>query len=133
MFKKLFKDKRGESYIDVVVFLMVIMLVMAFFMELLPIFVTKYNLDVFANEVVRAAEISGSTTSSLVNSTIANMRTNTGIDPTIIWERGGTRVQLGNEITLRLEVVETISLYGVGRFPIPLRSRSSGLSEVYYK
>lgn len=133
MIKKLYKNQAGEGYIDVMIFMLVIMIVITFFLNLLPIFTTKYNLDMFAAEVVRAAEITGSTTSGAVNSTIANMRGNTGISPTIIWERGGAQVQLGNEISLRLETRVHLSLFGVGSFPIILRSRSSGTSEVYYK
>jgi len=130
---KIIKDKRGEGYVDVMIFMIVIVMVISFIMDLMPIFVTKYRLDIFANEVVRAAEITGSTTSGAVNSTIANQRANTGINPNFIWERGGSKVQLGNEIILTLETQVYLSLFRIGRFPINLRARSSGLSEVYYK
>ncbi|MCL2050854.1 MAG: DUF4320 family protein [Lachnospiraceae bacterium] len=133
MVKKFIGAERGEGYIDVAVFMLAIMLAFAFFLDLLPIFITKYNLDMFASEVVRAAEMTGSTTSGAVSLTISNMRENTGISPAIIWERGGPKVQLGSEITLRLETTETLSLFGVGHFPVPLRARASGMSEVYYK
>ena len=60
-----------------------ISLVVAFAVQLFPVFTSKQQLDIFATEIVREAEIKGSTS---VDSRIADMREQTGLDPDIRWD-----------------------------------------------
>ena len=53
------KDIRGEGYIDVVVLVFCAMLVIALAVRVLPVYITKLQLDNFAAELVREAEIYG--------------------------------------------------------------------------
>lgn len=57
--RKILRDKRGEGYIDVAVMVLCVMLVIALGVRLFPIFITKMQVDNFADELVREAEISG--------------------------------------------------------------------------
>ena len=57
--RRIIKDKSGEGYIDAAVIILCIMLVTALGVKLFPIFITKLQLDNFADELVREAEISG--------------------------------------------------------------------------
>ena len=58
--KKLRKRHSGEGYIDVCVLVVCAMLVLALVVRVLPVFVAKQQLDTYAVELVREAEISGS-------------------------------------------------------------------------
>ena len=62
MFCKILKSKRGEGYIDVAIGLLCLMLVVALAVSFLPVFTAKQQLDIFAAEIVRQAEIVGGTT-----------------------------------------------------------------------
>jgi len=55
------KSKRGEGYIDTVVIVIAAMLVIALAVKVFPVFVVKHQLNTFANEICRVAEISGRT------------------------------------------------------------------------
>ena len=55
--KRLLKDKRGEGFVDVCVLVLAIAMVLALVVRIAPVFVAKQNLDVFADELVRTAEI----------------------------------------------------------------------------
>lgn len=55
------KSKRGEGYIDVAIGLFCLMLVVALAVSFLPVFTAKQQLDIFATEIVRQAEIVGGT------------------------------------------------------------------------
>ena len=55
----LLKSKRGEGYVDVIVLVLCAVLVLALAMRVLPVFIQKQQLDTFATELVREAEISG--------------------------------------------------------------------------
>lgn len=129
---KLLKDNRGEGYIDVVVTVVVIMMLVAFSIRLFPVFITKIQLDNFADELVREAEVSGyvgSATTDRYN----RLSEKTGIAPSVTWSTTG-KIQLNHEVTVTLSLDKNIGLFGeFGSFPIRLKSSATGKSEVYWK
>ena len=111
------KSKHGEGYIDVKVF---------------PVFIAKNQLDTFATELCREAEISGRVGRE-TSRRAAVLEEQTGIDPNISWSRTGN-IQLNEEITVTVTLKRNIGLFGgFGSFPITLRAQASGESEVYHK
>ena len=133
MLKNLLKSRRGEGYIDVAIGILCLLLVVAFAVQLFPVFATKQQLDIFATEIVREAEIKGSTN---VDSRIAHMREQTGLDPDIRWDcdyYSGKKVQLNGDIEVRLTDTVDIGFFIFGPFPIEIQAKATGKSEVYYK
>lgn len=135
--KKRIKDVcrscRGEGYIDAAVGVLCLMLVVALAMTLFPVFMKKQQLDSFADEIVRQAEIVGSTD---VSDRIAQLKQKTGLDPLIQWDcdyYSGNRVQLNGDIQVTLTQRVDIGFFVFGSFPIELKAKASGKSEVYYK
>ena len=129
---KLLKSKRGEGYIDVVVLMLCAMLVIALAVRVFPVYIAKQQLDTFASELIREAEISGRVGSE-TNLRTQVMREKTGLNPNISWSRSG-RIQLNEEVTVTLTLQTNIGLFGgFGSFPITLRAEASGKSEVYWK
>ena len=55
----LLKERQGEGYIDVVVLVLCAMFVLALAMRVLPVFIQKQQLDYYASELVREAEVTG--------------------------------------------------------------------------
>ena len=133
MFCKILKSKRGEGYIDVAIGLLCLMLVVALAVSFLPVFTAKQQLDIFAAEIVRQAEIVGGTD---VSSRISDMKTETGLDPEIRWDCDdyrGKKVQLNGDIEVTLTETVDIGFFVFGSFPIEIRAKATGKSEVYYK
>lgn len=131
---KLLKSKRGEGYIDVCVLVLCAMLVIALAVQVLPVFIAKHQLDTYATELCREAEISGRVGSE-TSRRAAVLTEQTGLSPRISWSKTGT-IQLNQEVTvtLTLTLERNIGLFGdFGSFPITLRSEASGKSEVYHK
>ena len=57
----------------------------------------------------------------------------TGIHPTVQWSRTGN-LQLNEEVTVTVTMQKDLGLFGnFGSFPITIRARASGKSEVYWK
>lgn len=56
---KLLRSQRGEGYIDVAVLVLCAMLVIALAVKVLPVYIAKNQLDTFATELCREAEIAG--------------------------------------------------------------------------
>ena len=129
MLKRILKSKRGEGYIDVAIGILCLMLVVALAVSFFPVFTTKQQLDLFAAEIVREAEIAGGTN---VSARIDTMRQQTGLDPQIDYF-SGNRVQLNGDISVTLTDTVDIGFFFFGSFPIQIRARASGKSEVYYK
>ncbi len=129
---RLLKNRGGEGYIDVVVLVLCAMLVIALAVRVLPVYVAKNQLDSFATELCREAEITGRIGSE-TNLRAQVLREKTGLDPLISWSRTGN-IQLNQEFTLTLTLQTDIGLFGgFGSFPVTLTAKASGKSEVYWK
>lgn len=128
----LLKNKRGEGYVDVIVLVLCAVLVLALAMRVLPVFIQKQQLDTFATELVREAEVSGRVGSE-TSRRAAILSEQTGLWPDIEWSTSG-RIQLNHEVTVTLTMESNIGLFGeFASFPITLRSQATGKSEVYWK
>lgn len=131
-FRGIVKNRRAEGYIDVVVLVLCAVLMLALAIRILPVFVAKQQLDTFATELVREAEVTGRVGSE-TSRRAAVLREKTGIDPDISWSTGG-RIQLNEEVTVTLTLRRNIGLFGgFGSFPITLQAQVTGKSEVYWK
>lgn len=129
---KLLKNRHGEGYIDVVVLVLCAMLVIALAVRVLPAFIAKNQLDSFAAELCREAEIAGRIGTE-TNLRAQVLREKTGLDPVISWSRSGN-IQLNQEFTVTLTLQVDIGLFGgFGSFPVTLTAKASGKSEVYWK
>lgn len=132
MLKQILRSRRGEGYIDVCVLVLCAMLVIALAVTVFPVYIAKQQLDTFATELVREAEITGRVGSETTRREQA-LREQTGLDPQVAWSRSG-RIQLNQEVTVTLTYQTDIGLWGgFGSFPITLRADAAGKSEVYWK
>lgn len=130
--KKILKRHSGEGYIDVCILVVCAMLVLALAVRVLPVFVAKQQLDTYAVELVRDAEIAGRVGPE-TNRRAAALTDSTGLTPDIRWSQTG-RIQLNDEITVTLILDTDIGLFGgFGSFPITLTAEATGKSEVCWK
>ena len=121
--RRLLKEKRGEGFVDVCVLVLSVALVLALVVRIAPVFVAKQNLDVFADELVRTAEINGRV-GSATSAKAADLREETGLDPDISWSDTG-KIQLGNEVTVTLTTTVNLGLFGeFASFPVTLTARA---------
>ena len=129
---KAFKNNRGEGYIDVVVLVLCAMMVIAVAVKVFPAYIVKQQVDTFATELVREAEIAGQvgTETSRREQLLAEKN---GISPTVVWSKTG-KIQLNEEISVVVTYEVNIGMFnGFGSFPITLRGEAMGKSEVYWK
>lgn len=125
------KSKSGESMIDTVIIVFVVVMMLAFSLSVLPVIIEKSKLDTFSEEVVRFAEIEGkigSATSSKIN----KIKAATGFNPIVKWSKVG-KIQLNEEFSLILTIESDIGFFSFGSFPVTLTSKATGRSEVYWK
>ena len=100
--------------------------------RVLPVYITKQQLDTYAVELVREAEIAGRVGTETTRRAAA-LTDSTGLDPDIRWSTTG-QIQLNDEVTVTLTLETDIGLFGgLGSFPITLTAEATGKSEVYWK
>ena len=129
---QIMKGRRAEGYVDVAVLVLSLFLVLALSLRVLPVFIAKQQLDTFATELMREAEVSGRIGAE-TDRRAAVLRERTGIAPQISWSDSG-QIQLNQEVTVTLTLQKDIGLFGsFGSFPVTLRSQATGKSEVYWK
>ena len=127
------KEKKGEGYIDVAVFLLVAALIIATITKVTPAFIIKSQLNEFAKETLRQSQIRGE-----IEIDYTDIAENLGITPEeVLWEANtfsGKKVQLDEDITVMAKTNYDIGLFGdFGSFSIPLVGKATGKSEVYWK
>ena len=131
IFKKLIKSKRGEGYFDIVIVVLVVVMVISLIIAVAPVVSAKIQLDNYADELVREAEIAGRIGSE-TTARAQVLTERTGIKPTIQWSRTGN-IQLNQEFTVTCTYKMDIGFGEFGNFPITLTAKASGKSEVYFK
>ena len=113
-------------------FLVPVMLVIALAVKVFPVYIQKQQLDTFATELIREAEIAGQVGSE-TSRREQLLREKTGLSPSVEWSETG-RIQLNEEVTVTVTYQTNIGLFGgFGSFPITLRADAAGKSEVYWK
>ena len=130
--KHILKNRRAESYIDICILVICAMLVIALAVRVFPVYIQKQQIDTFAIELIREAEIAGrvGTETTLREQMISEK---TGLYPTVTWSKTG-KIQLNEEVRVTVTYQTNIGLFsGFGSFPITLRSDAAGKSEVYWK
>ncbi len=131
IFRKLLKSRRGEGYFDIVIVVLVVVMVISLIIAVAPVVSAKIQLDNYADELVREAEISGKIGSeTTARAQVLSERT--GIIPKITWSRVG-KVQLNQEFTVTCTYTMNIGFGEFGSFPVTLTAKASGKSEVFWK
>jgi len=126
------KNKRGEGYIDVAVLVLCAMLVIALAVQVFPAYIAKQQVDTFASELIREAEIAGRVGSETTTQEQL-LRERTGLEPEVTWSKTG-KIQLNEEVTVTVTYEMNIGLFaGFGSFPVTLQAQATGKSEVYWK
>ncbi|ARP50226.1 MULTISPECIES: DUF4320 family protein [Caproicibacterium] len=131
MLKRL-RSRRGEGYIDIAVLVLCAMLVIAFAVKLFPVYIEKNQLDSFATELCREAEISGRVGTE-TDARARELEEQTGLHPSVDWSKTG-KIPLDQEFTVTVSAQANIGLFGgFGSFPINLEGKANGKSEIYWK
>lgn len=135
MFKLLYrkvKDNEGTSYIDVVILLLTSLLVIALAINLYPAFIVKDQLNTLAKQTLREAQLEGR-----IEINYSHIVETIGIDPDTVEWGGNTfesnKVQFNDDMEVLFTKTVDIGFFEFGSFPINLKGKARGKSEVYWK
>ena len=133
MMKKLF-NKKGETYIDVAITVMIVAFVLVFSVNMVSLVALNQNMKTMADQIADYATVQGTTD---VGDFVNDLRDKTGIDFSYSFSgtdyHTGQKVQLGDVIQVKLTYRTSILGFGEAIFPVTINASASGISQVYWK
>ena len=130
-----FRERKGETYIDVAITVMIVAFVLVFAVNVVSLVALNQNVKTAADQLTDYAAMNGTVS---VDEYAENLKEKFGVDFTYTFAGSKTmdasgRVQLGEEIVCTLTY--NLSILGFDEFvqPVTIRASSSGLSQVYWK
>ena len=133
MMKKLF-NKKGETYIDVAITVMIVAFVLVFSVNMVSLVALNQNVKTMADQIVDYATVNGTTD---IGDYINDLKAKTGIDFSYSFSGttyfSGQKVQLGDIIECKITYRVSILGFGETVLPITINASSSGISQVYWK
>lgn len=131
--KRLF-NKKGETYIDVAITVMIVAFVLVFSVNMVSLVALNQNMKTMADQIADYAIVKGTTD---VGEYISALKEKSGIDFTCSFSgtdyHSGQKVQLGDVIEVKLTYRVSILGFGESVFPITIKASASGISQVYWK
>lgn len=126
------RNKDGSGYLDMMVLILVSMIVIALAVNIYPVFIIKDQLNELAKQTLRESQLEGK-----VYINYSSIADSVGVVPdSIEWEAntiGMNKVQFGEEIIVTFNKMVDIGFFEFGSFPIYLKAKAIGKSEVYWK
>jgi hypothetical protein len=134
---KFLKDKRAETIVSTILLIVMVFTLIATFITIFPLFVTKTKVDEIAAQLTRVIELTGETGSEY-ESELADLRAVTGLDPTVSVRPSAEQYQLREQFSVTVTVNTTINIFTPSfgeplSISVPITKTVTGRSEVYFK
>lgn len=136
--KRLLLSERGNaSYISNFIYILVVVIMIAFIINVFHIISVKQEMDHMADQLVKQIQLNGGTsddTNSLFQYLAAEMNEVDGLDYQVSSSGNTERIQIGTPFYV--SVTGRCYLGGIWKFnlvPINIRSQGAGVSEHYWK
>lgn len=136
--KRLLLSERGDaSYISSFIYILVVVIMIAFIINVFHIISVKQEMDHMADQLVKQIQLNGGTsddTNSLFQYLAAEMNEVDGLDYQVSSSGNTERIQIGTPFYV--SVTGRCYLGGIWKFnlvPINIRAQGAGVSEHYWK
>jgi hypothetical protein len=134
---KFLKDKRAESFIGLLLAVIVIFTLLATLITMFPLFITKTKVDTMAAQLTRVIELTG-VAGADYQTELAELKTATGLDPDIQIDPIQEYYQLRERFSVTVTVNADVTIFAPASgdplvITIPITKTVTGRSEVYVK
>lgn len=131
------KNKKAESYIDIVIMILVFAFILVFTMSAVKMAAVRQDLKYMCGELVECASVNGCVGNE-VQKRYEELCEEIGFRPDMsfsaeYFDVSGGKVQLGDTITCTLTYEASLTGFGGELFPLNVTVRVSGLSSIYWK
>jgi hypothetical protein len=134
---KFLKDKRAESFVGLLLAVIVIFTLLATFITMFPLFITKTKVDTMAAQLTRVIELTGAAGTEY-QTELTELRASTGLDPDIQIDPIQEYYQLRERFSVTVTVNADVTIFAPASgdplvITIPITKTITGRSEVYFK
>ena len=131
------KNKKAESYIDIVIMILVFAFILVFTMSAVKMAAVRQDLKYMCGELVECASVNGCVGNE-VQKRYEELCEEIGFRPDMsfsaeYFDVSSGKVQLGDTITCTLTYEASLTGFGGELFPLNVTVRVSGLSSIYWK
>lgn len=135
--RRIFRSKKGEGYIDVVIGILALMAVLVVTLNIFEFMTLKEDLDEISGQLIETATFNGcfdaafdERAEDLQN---RSFQFDVETDAQEYFNTSYKRVQLGDKMEVTVSVETYVRGLGVFKIPITVTSHRSGISEKYWK
>ncbi len=135
--RRIFRSKKGEGYIDVVIGILVLMAVLVVTLNIFEFMTLKEDLDEISGQLIETATFNGCFDAAFderaedLQNRFFQFDVETGAQE--YFNTSYKRVQLGDKMEVTVSVETYVRGLGVFKIPITVTSHRSGISEKYWK
>lgn len=135
--RRIFRSKKGEGYIDVVIGILVLMAVLVVTLNIFEFMTLKEDLDEISGQLIETATFNGCFDAAFderaedLQNWFFQFDVETGAQE--YFNTSYKRVQLGDKMEVTVSVETYVRGLGVFKIPITVTSHRSGISEKYWK
>lgn len=135
--RRIFRSKKGEGYIDVVIGILALMAVLVVTLNIFEFMTLKEDLDEISGQLIETATFNGcfDTAFDKRAEDLQNrfFQFDVETDAQEYFNTSYKRVQLGDKMEVTVSVETYVRGLGVFKIPITVTSHRSGISEKYWK
>lgn len=135
--RRIFRSKKGEGYIDVVIGILALMAVLVVMLNIFEFMTLKEDLDEISGQLIETATFNGCFDAAFderaedLQNRFFQFDVETGAQE--YFNTSYKRVQLGDKMEVTVSVETYVRGLGVFKIPITVTSHRSGISEKYWK
>lgn len=135
--RRIFRSKKGEGYIDVVIGILALMAVLVVTLNIFEFMTLKEDLDEISGQLIETATFNGCFDTAFderaedLQNRFFQFDVETGAQE--YFNTSYKRVQLGDKMEVTVSVETYVRGLGVFKIPITVTSYRSGISEKYWK
>lgn len=135
--RRIFRSKKGEGYIDVVIGILALMAVLVVTLNIFEFMTLKEDLDEISGQLIENATFNGCFDAAFDERAedLQNQffQFDAETDAQEYFNTSYKRVQLGDKMEVTVSVETYVRGLGVFKIPITVTSHRSGISEKYWK
>lgn len=124
------RRKKGFSVFEFIIFVSIFFMLISIFINTLPVWINKEKVENITRNIIREIQLTGNTN---VNSLVSSLETRYKINNLVVNVTPKRKLSLGEKFEVEVFYNTQLKFFELGTFPIQIRAKDQGISEVYIK
>lgn len=124
------RRKKGFSVFEFLILVSLFFMILSIFINTLPIWINKEKVENITRNIIREIQLTGNTN---VSSLVSSLETRYKISNLIVDVTPKRTLNIGEKFVVEVSYLDELKILELGTFPITIKARDQGISEVYIK